>query len=191
MKIQDFYDVKSQFLPCTNLDATFDYGEIDWLIKRNREHYLFLTCFWGTLILGFIISIFGRILEFMFKPNMQCCGKIVRFLRSTLYKTSMSIPIMVLFAFDYTKRCLELRNTTFMVFSNAFAYITLAILFPVLLIVSLDVIYEFYIWKPNATYSLVKVSIEGQPICTKIRWNLVYLVLFVIIIIVISIFDSV
>lgn len=81
----------------------------------------------------------------------------------------MSIPIMVLFAFDYTKRCLELRNTTFMVFSNAFAYITLAILFPVLLIVSLDVIYEFYIWKPNATYSLVKVSIEGQPICTKIR----------------------
>ncbi len=63
----------------------------------------------------------------MFKDNLHCCNKILRTLRSTLYKSSMSIPVMVLFVFNYTTPCLELQKTTFMLYSNAFTYIILAI----------------------------------------------------------------
>ncbi len=166
---------------CTN-GTTYSYGEVDWLIKRSKGHFLFLFCFWGALILAFIISIFGSVLEYVVKANMSCCNKFLRILRSILYKSSISIPVMVLFAFDYTKPCLELRETTFMLFSNAFTYITVAIQFPVLIVISIDVIHEFYTWKPNATYILVKGSIKNQPIGKKILRIALYSVLFIIII---------
>ncbi|CAF2027819.1 unnamed protein product [Rotaria magnacalcarata] len=86
---------------------------------------------------------------------MNCCNKFLRSLRSTVYKSSISIPDIVLFAFDYTRPCLELQQTTFMLFSNAFAYITVAIQFPVLIVVFIDVMYEFCTWRPNATYILI------------------------------------
>jgi hypothetical protein len=167
---------------CIQNGTTYTYGEVDWLIKRGIAHFLFLFCFWGALILAFVNTIFGSILEYMFKSNIGCCNKLLRILRSTLYKSSISIPVMVLFAFDYTAPCLKLRETTFMLFSNVFTYITVAIQFPVLIVVSIDVLYEFYIWKPNATYILVKGSIQGQPICKKIVRVLLYSVLFIIII---------
>ena len=75
-------------------------------------------------------------------------------LRSIVYKSSISIPTTVLFAFDYKKPCLELRKTTSMVFSNNFAYLTIAIQLPVLAVILIDVLHEFYKWKPNATYEL-------------------------------------
>jgi hypothetical protein len=166
---------------CTK-GTTYSYGEVDWLIIRSKGHFLFLFCFWGALTLAFIISIFGSILEYAHKQNITCCNKFLRVLRSILYKSSISIPILVLFAFDYTKPCLELRETTFMLFSNAFTYITVGIQFPVLIIVFIDVIYEFITWKPNATYSLVKGTIKGQPIGNKILRVGLYSVLFIIII---------
>ncbi|CAF4616969.1 unnamed protein product [Rotaria socialis] len=89
---------------------------------------------------------------------MNCCNKFLRSLRSTVYKSSISIPVIVLFAFDYARPCLELQQTTFMLFSNAFTYITVAIQFPVLIVVFIDVMYEFCTWRPNATYILVKGS---------------------------------
>ena len=168
---------------CTHASTKYMYGEIDWLIMRSKEHFLFLSCFWGALMLAFIVSIIGSILEYMFTDNLQCCSKILRILRSTLYKSSMSIPIMVLFAFNYTTPCLELKKTTFMLFSNAFTYIILAIQFPILLLVFIDVIYEFYIWKPNATYNLVRGSIKNQPTGKKVAQIIIYSILFLIIII--------
>lgn len=168
---------------CTDNSTKYNYGEIDWLIIRSKEHFLFLICFWGALILSFINSIVGSILEYMFKDNLYCCNKILRIFRSTLYKSSMSIPVMVLFVFNYTTPCLELKKTTFMLFSNAFTYIILAIQFPILILVFVDVIYEFYIWKPNATYILVKGSIKNQPTSKKIIQIVIYSFLFVIIVI--------
>jgi len=167
---------------CPKNGTTYSYGEVDWLIIRSTGHFLFLFCFWGALALAFIISIFGSILEYVCKQDITCCSKILRVLRSILYKSSISIPVMVLFAFDYTKPCLELKQTTFMLFSNAFTYLTVAIQFPVLIIVFIDVIYEFYAWKPNATYSLVRGTIKGQPVRQKILRILFYSVLFIIII---------
>ncbi|CAF4130945.1 unnamed protein product [Rotaria magnacalcarata] len=112
---------------------------------------------------------------------MNCCNKFLRSLRSTVYKSSISIPDIVLFAFDYTRPCLELQQTTFMLFSNAFAYITVAIQFPVLIVVFIDVMYEFCTWRPNATYILVKGSIKDQPICQKIIYTILYSFLFLVV----------
>jgi hypothetical protein len=167
---------------CPANGTTYSYGEVDWLIIRSKGHFLFLFCFWGALVLAFIISIFGSILEYVCKEDINCCKKFFRVLRSIFYKSSISIPVMVLFAFDYTKPCLELRQTTFMLFSNAFTYITVAIQFPVLIIVFIDVIYELCTWTPNATYILVRGTIKNQPICQKILRVVLYSVLFIIII---------
>jgi hypothetical protein len=166
---------------CGDNGTRYAFGEVDWLIIRSKEHFLFLFCFWGSLLLALISSLVGSILEYMFKDHLNCCTKTLRIFRSTLYKSSMSIPIMVLFAFNYTTPCLELRKTTFMLFSNAFTYIIVAIQFPILIIVFLDVVYEFYIWKPNATYSLVKGSIRNQPTCKKVGQIVLYSILFIII----------
>jgi len=178
MVVKEGFHIKD----CPQNGTTYDYGEVDWLIKRSVGHFLFMFCFWGALLLALINSIFGSILEYMFKPNMKCCNKFLRILRSVLYKSSISIPIMVLFAFNYSTPCLELKKTTFMIFSNAFTYITVAIQFPVLLAVFIDNIYEYYTWTPNATYKIVKGSIKNQPICTKISCILFYSILFIIII---------
>ncbi|CAF3966880.1 unnamed protein product, partial [Rotaria magnacalcarata] len=153
---QTYKVVKEGFniVNCTNNGTVYSYGEIDWLIRRSKEHFLFLFGFWGALLLSLISSIFGSILEYMFRQNINCCNKFLRSLRSTVYKSSISIPVIVLFAFDYTKPCLELQQTTFMLFSNAFTYITVAIQFPVLIVVFIDVMYEFCTWRPNATYIL-------------------------------------
>jgi hypothetical protein len=167
---------------CPLNGTRYSYGEIDWLIKRSIGHFLFLFCFWGALLLAFLSSIFGSILEYMFKSDLNCCNKLFRILRSTLYKSSISIPVTVLFAFNYTKSCLELKETTFMLFSNTFTYLTVAIQFPILIIIFLDVLYEFYIWKPNATYILVKTSIKDQPIWKKIFRVVLYSLLFVLMI---------
>lgn len=167
---------------CTLIGTTYSHGEVDWLIIRSKGHFIFLFCFWGALILAFISSIIGSILEYMFKDNIHGCNKILRILRSILYKGSMSIPIMVLFAFNYATPCLQLNATTFMVFSNRFTYIIVAILFPLFAIVFLDIIHEFYVWKPNATYFLVKSSMKNQPVCTKIVHIILYSILFIIII---------
>jgi hypothetical protein len=70
-----------------------------------------------------------------------------------------------------------------MIFSNTFTYLTVAIQFPLLIFICIDVLYEFYIWKPNATYMLVKTSIKDQPICKKILNVLLYSVLFLIMLI--------
>jgi hypothetical protein len=178
MVVKEGFDINN----CSENGATYSYGEVDWLIIRSKGHFLFLFCFWGALTLAFIISIFGSILEYAHKQNITCCNKFLRILRSILYKSSISIPVLVLFAFDYTKPCLELRETTFMLFSNAFTYITVAIQFPVLIIVFIDVIHEFITWTPNATYSLVRGTIKGQPISKKILRVGLYSVLFIIII---------
>ncbi|CAF1610274.1 unnamed protein product [Rotaria magnacalcarata] len=153
------------------------YGEIDWLIRRSKEHFLFLFGFWGALLLSLISSIFGSILEYMFRQNINCCNKFLRSLRSTVYKSSISIPVIVLFAFDYTKPCLELQQTTFMLFSNAFTYITVAIQFPVLIVVFIDVMYEFCTWRPNATYILLssfKSYSKANHFSFNLKWTLVY-----------------
>ena len=168
---------------CTLIGTTYSYGEVDWLITRSKEHFVFLFCFWGALMLAFINSIVGSILEYMFKDNIHGCGKVLRVLRSTLYKSSMSIPFMVLFAFNYATPCLQLKETTFMVFSNRFTYNVVAIQFPTLAVVFLDVVYEFYVWKPNATYILVKGSMKNQPVRTRIIQITLYSILFMIIII--------
>ncbi|CAF4123745.1 unnamed protein product, partial [Rotaria magnacalcarata] len=161
---QTYKVVKEGFniVNCTNNGTVYSYGEIDWLIRRSKEHFLFLFGFWGALLLSVISSIFGSILEYMFRQNINCCNKFLRSLRSTVYKSSISIPVIVLFAFDYTKPCLELQQTTFMLFSNAFTYITVAIQFPVLIVVFIDVMYEFCTWRPNATYILVKVYVYAK-----------------------------
>lgn len=165
---------------CSLSGTTYSHGEVDWLIIRSKRHFVFLFCFWGALMLAFINSIVGSILEYMFKDNIQGCNKFLRILRSTLYKGSMSIPVMVLFVFNYATPCLQLKETTFMVFSNRFAYIILAIQFPILAVVFLDVAYEFYVWKPNATYNLVRGSMKNQPVRTKIIQIILYSVLFII-----------
>ena len=112
---------------------------------------------------------------------MGCGVKFLRILRSTLYKSSLSISITVLFAFDDNSPCLKLKETTFMLYSNIFTYIIVTIQFPLLIIVSTDVIYEFLIWKPNATYTLVKRTIQNQPLAQKILRILLYSLLFLII----------
>ncbi|CAF1170713.1 unnamed protein product [Adineta steineri] len=168
---------------CTLVGTTYSYGEVDWLVIRSKRHFLFLFCFWGALMLAFINSIVGSILEYMHKDNIHGCTKFLRILRSVLYKSSMSIPVMVLFAFNYVTPCLQLRATTFMIFSNMFTYIVLAIQFPILLVVSIDVLYEFYIWKPNATYRLVRGTMKNQPTGMKIFQIILYSLLFAIIII--------
>jgi hypothetical protein len=166
---------------CPENGTRYSYGEVDWLIKRSKGHYFFLFCFWGAFIMAFIISIFGSILEHVCRQNINCCDKFLRILRSTLYKSSISIPVAVLFAFDYTKPCLQLKKTTFMLFSNEFAYVTVAIQFPVLIIVFIDVILEFYTRKPYATYKLIRDSIqEDQPTCKKILRVVFYSVLSII-----------
>ena len=167
---------------CTVTGTTYTYGEVDWLIIRSQGHFLFLFCFWGALMLAFVNSIVGSILEYRFNQSIHCGSKFLRILRSTLYKSSMSVPIMLLFAFNYATPCLELRKTTLMLFSNSFAYITVAIQFPVLIVVFLDIIYEYYVWKPNATYILVKGSIKNQPLHKKVIQIIVYSILFIIII---------
>lgn len=167
---------------CTLIGTTFRHGEVDWLIIRSKGHFVFLFCFWGALVLALLASIVGSILEYMFKDSIHGCGKILRVLRSTLYKSSMSIPVMVLFVFNYATPCLQLKETTFMVFSNQFTYIIVAILFPILAIIFLDVVYEFYVWKPNATYILVKGSMKNQSVGTKAIQLILYSILFMIIV---------
>ncbi len=181
---QTYMVVKEGFykIDCPINGTRYSYGEIDWLIKRSIGHFLFLFCFWGSLLLAFVSSIFGSILEYMFKSDINCINKLFRIFRSILYKSSISIPVTVLFAFNYTKACLELKETTFMLFSNTFTYLTVAIQFPILIIIFLDVLYEFYIWKPNATYILVKTSIKDQPIWKKIFRVVLYSLLFVLMI---------
>ena len=87
-----------------------------------------------------------------------------------------------LFAFNYATPYLRLKETTFMVFSNRFTYIIVAIEFPMLAIVFLDVVHEFYVWKPSATYILVKASMKNQSVCTKIIQIILYSILSMIII---------
>ena len=131
--------------------------------------------------MAFASSIVGSVLEYIFKSDINCCSKFFRLMRSTFYKISISIPVTVLFAFDYAKPCLQLKKTTFMLFSNTFTYTTIAIQIPLLIIILIDVLYEWYVWKPNATYMLVKTSIRDQPICTKILRILLFSLLTILV----------
>lgn len=167
---------------CSINGTIFKYGEINWLVVRNKRHYLFLFCFWGAVILALATSLSGSVLEYIFKSDLNWRSKFFRILRSMAYKNSLSIPATVLFAFDYTKPCLKLKKTTFMVFSNSFTYVTIAIECPLLAIIFIDVVYELYKWKPNAGYDLLKTTIENQPTCRKTLHIVLYSILFMIII---------
>lgn len=83
--------------------------------------------------------------------------------RAIVYKSSISIPVTVLFAFDYKKACLKLKASPSMIFSNSFTYTVIAIVFPLLLIILCNEIYELrkrYKYKSNATYDLVTIYIK-------------------------------
>jgi hypothetical protein len=166
---------------CSTYGTKFEYGEINWLVVRNKRHYLFLTCFWGSFLMGLIISLFGSILDYIFKSDLNCYNKFFRTLRTIVYKNSLSLPATALFAFDYTKPCLELKLPTTMLFSNSFTYLTIIIEFPLFAIILIDVLYELYKWRPNATYDLLKTSVKDQPIGRRILRIIMYSILFLII----------
>jgi hypothetical protein len=157
-----------------------------------------LAWFWGVLVFAVINNILGAILEYMFKPSMNCSIKFKRFLRSFVYKGLISVPVMVLFAFDYTKPCLELKNSMLIsfsndymssnrltpsnrptpsneftslndfIFANEFVFGVVLIQFPIMIFVFINIINEFSKPEPNKNYQLVTGSIEGQSICKKI-----------------------
>ena len=47
------------FIDCSINATTFRAGEIDWLVIRNKRHYVFLFCFWVAILLAFVNSILG------------------------------------------------------------------------------------------------------------------------------------
>jgi len=166
---------------CSVNGTIFKYGEINWLVVRNKRHYLFLLCFWGSIILPLITSLIGAFLEYKFKSDSNCLNKIFRILRATTYKSSISLPVIILFAFDYKQPCLKLKKTTYMIFSNTFTFTVVAIEFPLLIIIFINEIYELYKlyrMRANPTYDLVKTSVDGQPTPRNVLHIVLYAILY-------------
>lgn len=150
---------------CSKTETIFTYGEINWLVVRNKRHYLFLTCFWLAILLPVVSSLLGAVLECKYnKPGYKWYVKVFRFLRSFAYKNAISIPMTAIFAFDYKKPCLTLRKTTSMVFSNSFTYTIIAIEVPLITLIFIHVSYEFYnVVTKKKPYGSVKSSDNEQP----------------------------
>lgn len=166
---------------CSVNGTIFKYGEINWLVVRNKRHYLFLLCFWGSIILPLITSLIGAFLEYKFKSDSNCLNKIFRILRAITYKSSISLPVIILFAFDYKQPCLKLKKTTYMIFSNTFTFTVVAIEFPLLIIIFINEIYELYKlyrMRANPTYDLVKTSVDGQPTPRNVLHIVLYAILY-------------
>ncbi|CAF1482150.1 unnamed protein product, partial [Didymodactylos carnosus] len=139
-------------------DNIFRLNEVDWLIKRTRNHYSVLGCFWFGVAITFTISVAGTIFEYRqkdyFKGEPRCvryCQTIIRFLRSFVYKSCVVLPSLFLFAFDYTTPCLKLRASIITRLIMEEMIIFSAIFTAAFGLLTIDLFLEGISNRPNAT----------------------------------------
>jgi len=175
MVIKEGYSISN----CSHNGTIFRHRKIDWLIVRDKRHYLFLFCFWGSIILPLVTSLIGSVFEYKSKSDSNWFKKIFRILRATACKSSMTLPVTILFAFDYKEPCLRLKAMENNIFSNTFAFTIIAIEFPLLFIIFVNEIYDFYQFykqKSNPTYDSVENFNNNQTIRRRILYVILYLI---------------